>query len=92
MTALPAGAQETLRPLLEMAESLTKQIHVYDERLGQIARTQYPETQLLQQVTRSRNFDRSHVCVDSGRSVSLPAQPGCGLLRRSAFETGRFRR
>jgi transposase len=49
-TALPAEVQETLRPLLEMVESLTRQIQVYDKRIEEIARTQYPETMLLQQV------------------------------------------
>jgi len=50
MTSLPAGMQDTLRPMLETVESLTKQIHGYDERIEQIARTHYPETKLLRQV------------------------------------------
>jgi transposase len=49
-TTLPATAQQTLRPMLETVETLTKQIHVYDERIGQIVRQEYPETKLLQQV------------------------------------------
>jgi len=49
-TLLPAVAQETLRPLLEAVETMTRQIHVYNERIEQIARTEYPETTLLQQV------------------------------------------
>jgi hypothetical protein len=49
-TLLPAAAQETLRPLLEPVETMTRQIHVYNERIEQIARTKYPETTLLQQV------------------------------------------
>jgi transposase len=51
MKSLPAGAQETLRPLLEEVASLTEQIYVYNERIEQIARTNYPETKLLQQVS-----------------------------------------
>jgi transposase len=50
MASLPSAVQEALRPLLEEVESLTKQIHVYGERIEQIARKEYPETRLLQQV------------------------------------------
>ena len=50
MKALPAAVQETLRPMLETVELLTQKIHLYDERIEQIARTKYPETKLLQQV------------------------------------------
>src|SRR5450631_3126215 len=39
MTTLAAGLQETLRPILETVERLTKEIHGYDERIEQIART-----------------------------------------------------
>jgi transposase len=49
-TALPAAVQQILRPILETVETLSKQIHVYDERIEQIGRQEYPETKLLQQV------------------------------------------
>ena len=49
-TALPAPVQETLRPMLETVESLTSQVYVYDTRIEQIARQEYPETKLLRQV------------------------------------------
>jgi transposase len=51
MEALPAGLQEDLRPLLEQVESLTAQIKKLDGELEQIARTKYPETELLRQVS-----------------------------------------
>jgi transposase len=51
MQALPAAVQGVLKPLLEQVESLTKQIHVCDERIEQIARTEYPETARLKQVS-----------------------------------------
>jgi transposase len=51
MTELPAGLQEVLRPLLEQVESLTGHIQKADKQLEQIARTHYPETQLLRQVS-----------------------------------------
>lgn len=50
MAGLPAGMQQILRPLLEQVEALTQQIDQLDHKLEQIARTQYPETQLLEQV------------------------------------------
>jgi transposase len=52
MEGLPAEMQPRLRPLLESVEALTEQIHKLDTVLEQIARTQYPETELLQQVSR----------------------------------------
>lgn len=51
MVDLPECLQETLKPLLETVEGLTKQIHAEDVKLEQIARTEYPETQLLRQVS-----------------------------------------
>jgi transposase len=50
LDALPAAIEETLRPLLEQVESLTEKIKQADRRLEQIARIEYPETQLLRQV------------------------------------------
>ena len=51
MEALPAEIGDRLRPLLEQVESLTVQIKKLDSSLEQIARTQYPETALLRQVS-----------------------------------------
>jgi transposase len=51
MEFLPAPVQEALKPLLEEVESLTEKIQTYDERIEQIARTEYPETELLRQVS-----------------------------------------
>jgi transposase len=51
MEELPEPVRETLRPLLEQTESLTAQIQECDGALEQIAREQYPETKLLQQVS-----------------------------------------
>ena len=51
MADLPAGLQETLKPLLEQVESLTKKIKECDVKIEQIARTEYPETYLLRQVS-----------------------------------------
>jgi transposase len=50
MKSLPA-LQHVLKPLLEAVESLTEQIQVCNERIEQIARTRYPETELLRQVS-----------------------------------------
>jgi transposase len=43
--------QDGLRPLLEQVASLTEQIKKLDTKIEQIARTQYPETVLLRQVS-----------------------------------------
>jgi transposase len=51
MNGLPAAVQTVLKPLLEEVEALTEKIHACDEGIEQIARTQYPETALLQQVS-----------------------------------------
>jgi transposase len=47
---LPKEWQEQLKPLLEVVESLTQKIKASDAQLEQIARKEYPETQLLKQV------------------------------------------
>jgi len=50
MSGLPLELQQTLRPVLEQIESLTTRIHECGAELEQIARTEYPETELLKQV------------------------------------------
>jgi transposase len=51
MEELPAELQDGLRPLSEAVESLTGRIKQLDSKIEQIARTQYPETELLRQVS-----------------------------------------
>ena len=51
LQVLSAGLRETLRPLMEQVESLTKKIKECDAKIEQIARTEYPETELLRQVS-----------------------------------------
>ncbi len=51
MEGLPAVLQRTLQPLLEEVESLTEKIKESDDRIEQIARREYPETALLEQVS-----------------------------------------
>jgi len=47
---LPAELQQVLEPLLKEVASLTEKIKEMDRRVEQIAREDYPETELLQQV------------------------------------------
>ena len=47
---LPQPLLETLEPLLEIVESLTEKIQESDAKIEQIARSEYPETELLKQV------------------------------------------
>jgi transposase len=49
--ALPQQLQETLKPLLEVVETLTEKIQQCDQKIEQIARDKYPETKLLKQVS-----------------------------------------
>jgi len=51
MESLPAGLQNSLRPLLEQVELLTEKIQALDQQVEQIARTDYPGTSLLRQVS-----------------------------------------
>jgi transposase len=50
MAALPEPWKTILEPLLREAESLTEKIHQCDQKIEQIARSEYPETELLKQV------------------------------------------
>ena len=43
---LPETMRSVLAPVLQQIESLSEQIHTCDKELEQIARTQYPETEL----------------------------------------------
>ena len=51
LQGLPVELQETLQPLIQQVESLTEKIHECDVKIEQIARTEYPETELLRQVS-----------------------------------------
>jgi len=48
---LPQGMRAALEPVLRTVEEMTEEIHEYDKKLAQIAREQYPETALLQQIS-----------------------------------------
>ena len=50
LEGLPEGVQKRLRPLLEQVELLTAGIQEHDQEIEQIARKDYPETELLRQV------------------------------------------
>ena len=50
LEGLPEPLQGVLNPLVEQVESLTEQIREADRKLEQIARSEYPETQLLEQI------------------------------------------
>lgn len=50
LAEFPTELRAALKPLIEQVESLTEQIRECDRSLEQIARTEYPETELLEQV------------------------------------------
>lgn len=51
LEGFPAELRQGLEPLLREIESLTKKIKESDVKIEQIARTEYPETKLLRQVS-----------------------------------------
>ncbi len=51
LAALPVEVRQVLEPLLQQVACLSEQIQACDERIEQIARTQYPETELLRQIS-----------------------------------------
>jgi transposase len=51
LAGLPRQLQQSLQPLLEQIAALTDQIKKLEGTIEQIARTQYPETELLRQVS-----------------------------------------
>jgi transposase len=51
LAGLPAPLQSVLEPLLKQIAGLTEQIQTCEAGIEQIARTEYPETKLLQQVS-----------------------------------------
>ena len=51
LDGLGVELEEALRPLVEEVESLNRQIKGCDAKIEQIARVEYPETQLLKQVS-----------------------------------------
>ena len=51
LAGLQPALQEALQPLVTAVESVTLQIHQYDKKITQIARSQYPETARLRQVS-----------------------------------------
>jgi transposase len=50
LEGLPKQLRQVLEPLAQQVESLTEQIQECDRKLEQIARDEYPETALLQQI------------------------------------------
>jgi transposase len=50
LEGLPESLQQVLQPLVEQVEALTASIRHSEQTIEQIAREQYPETKLLQQV------------------------------------------
>jgi transposase len=49
--ALPGDLREALMPLLEMIESMTREIRAYDRKIEELSENEYPETALLRAVT-----------------------------------------
>ena len=50
LEGLSEGVKEALRPVVEVIEKMTEQIQRYDRDVTKIAREEYPESTLLEQV------------------------------------------
>ena len=48
---LPAALREVLEPLVEQVAALTKQIQASDQQIEEMARTKYPETERLREIS-----------------------------------------
>jgi len=48
---LPEDLRDVLAPILEMIESMTRELRAYDRKIEQLSQSEYPETALLRQVT-----------------------------------------
>ena len=81
MEGLPAVLVEALRPLLETVESLTKQIKECDQKLEQLAGREYPETELLRQVSGVGSLISLTFVLTVEDREPIPKKPGCGVLR-----------
>ena len=91
MDALPQPLREQLKPLLETVESLTEKIHQLDTTIEQIARTQYPETELLRQVSGVGTLIALTfvLTLEDGRRFQKSRDVGCYVgLRPRQSESG----
>ena len=92
LTALPAGLSQALKPLVEQIESLSAQIKECDQNLEQLARTEYPETELLKQVWGVGNLIALTFCltVDDPERFEKSRDVGCFLgLRPKRSQSGK---
>ncbi|MDY7096465.1 MAG: IS110 family transposase [Acidobacteriota bacterium] len=51
LAELPTPLRTALEPLLKQVRSLTEQIRAYDKKIAEAAKSKYPETKLLKQVS-----------------------------------------
>lgn len=47
---IPAAIRDALTPVLDQIEQLSTELHDYDKRIEQIAKTEYPPTKLMRQI------------------------------------------
>jgi len=89
--SLPVGVRSALEPLLRVVESMTEQIQDYDRTLAEIARKEYPETALLQQVAGVGTLIALTfiLTLDDGTRFARSRDVGCFLgLRPKRHESG----
>jgi len=89
--SLPAAVRSALEPLLRVVESMTEQIQDYDRTLAEIARKEYPETALLEQIAGVGALIALTfiLTLDDGTRFGSSRDVGCFLgLRPKRHESG----
>lgn len=91
LDALPQPLRQQLKPLLEAVESLTEKIQELDTTIEQIARSKYPETELLRQVSGVGNLIALTfvLTLEDGQRFRKSRDVGCYVgLRPKQSESG----
>ncbi len=88
METLPEGLRARLRPLLEQVESLTEKIKEMEANRAE-GPTGISGNETAAASEWSRDVDLDDICVDGGRSRTIPEEPGRGLLCGTTTEAQR---
>ena len=89
--AVPPELRLALDPLIEQIRSITNLIRRYDRKIDRIARTQYPATQILQQVRGVGSLTALGFVLTIGRSERFARSRNAGAyfgLRPRRYQSG----
>ncbi len=91
-SGIPQSLRRALQPLLTEIGSLTESIQSYDRQIEELAKTKYPETIVLRQITGVGALTTLGLCADPGRSASFWEEPRRGSLSGAATKITRVRK